>query len=162
MGSRMVRRVATVTWVLLLSAFTLAQTFSLDKKIFDPKADARQAIADALQQASAGKKRVLLVFGANWCPDCHALDYRLNQPEIKPLVDRNFVVVPIDVGEVKPLNEDLARRYDVPRKRGIPAIAVLDSKGKLLFSQQHGEFSSARNLPPEKIIEFLKQWAVKK
>lgn len=157
----MTKKITGILLLFCLSGLALAQSFSMNKKIFDPKADARQAIAEAIRRAASEKKRVLLVFGANWCPDCHALDYRFNQPEIKPVVDKNYIVVPIDVGEVKPLNEDLAKEYQVPRDRGIPAIAVLDQNGKLLFSQQHGEFSSARSLPPEKITEFLTTWAKK-
>ena len=34
----------------------------------------------------------------------------------------------------------------VPKARGIPAIAVLDANGKLLYSQKGGEFEKARSL----------------
>jgi hypothetical protein len=41
---------------------------------------------------------------------------------------------------------------------GIPAIAVLDSSGKLLYSQKNGEFEKARALGPEDLVRFLNQW----
>jgi hypothetical protein len=40
----------------------------------------------------------------------------------------------------------------------VPALAVLDSAGKLLFSQTHGEFENTRRLGPEDIVAFLNQW----
>jgi hypothetical protein len=43
-------------------------------------------------------------------------------------------------------------------KKGIPAIAVLDSDGKLLYSQQGGEFEKARALAPEDVLAFLNKW----
>ena len=42
-------------------------------------------------------------------------------------------------------------QYQVPMKKGIPAIAVLDSDGKLLYSQKGGEFEKARALAPEDV-----------
>jgi hypothetical protein len=55
-------------------------------------------------------------------------------------------------------NLDVAKKYDVPLDRGVPAIAVLDSDGKLLFSQKRGEFEAARSLDPEDILAFLNKW----
>ena len=42
--------------------------------------------------------------------------------------------------------------------RGVPAIAVLESDGKLLFSQKRGEFEALRSLAPEDILDFLSKW----
>jgi hypothetical protein len=40
----------------------------------------------------------------------------------------------------------------------VPAIAILDKDGKLLFSQKHGEWERARGLGPEDVLALLKQW----
>jgi hypothetical protein len=48
--------------------------------------------------------------------------------------------------------------YDVPMAKGIPGIAVLDSTGKLLFSQKNGEFEHARGLTPKQLAQFLEEW----
>ena len=42
--------------------------------------------------------------------------------------------------------------------KGVPALAVLAPDGNLLYSQQHGEFESARNMDPDDLIAFLKKW----
>src|SRR5215469_13784804 len=114
-------------------------------------------IAKTLLAAAAAHKRVLVVFGGNWCFDCHVLDEAFHSPEIAPTVDKSFEVVHIDIGHMDK-NLDVANKYDVPLDRGVPAIAVLDSDGKLLFSQRRGEFEAARSLAPEDILAFLNKW----
>ncbi len=126
--------------------------------IYDDNADAKKEIREALTKAKAENKRLLLVFGANWCYDCHVLDYRFHQPEIQPIVDKSFVVVHVDIGEGEK-NVDLANKYKIPLNRGVPAIAVVDKSGTLLYSQQSGEFAPARRLPAQNFVAFLEQWA---
>jgi len=51
-----------------------------------------------------------------------------------------------------------AKQHDVPLDGGAPAIAVLESDGKLRFSQKRGEFEAARSMAPEDILDFLHTW----
>jgi len=100
---------------------------------------------------------VMLVFGGNWCYDCHVLDAAFHSPEIAPTLNRNFIVVHVDIGEYNK-NLDLAKKYDVPLERGVPAAAILDSDGKLVVSQKNQEFEKARSMAPEDILAFLNKW----
>jgi thioredoxin family protein len=127
------------------------------KNIYEAKADARVQIKDALAKAAKEHKRVLVIFGANWCYDCHVLDLALERADIAPVLEENYEVVHVDIGEGDK-NQDLMKEYEVPPERGIPAAAVLDSAGKLVFSQKHGEFEKARSLGPEDLLEFLGKW----
>src|SRR6266566_2091089 len=138
------------------NAAKLEQPLSVDAKIY-PTDDARGEIRQALGRAAKVRKRVLVVFGADWCYDCHVLDKAFQRQDIAAVLRPSFEVVHVDVGEGNK-NQDLMNEYDVPMKRGIPAIAVLDSSGKLLFSQKNGEFERARALGPEDLLEFLKKW----
>ncbi len=138
-------------------ATKLQQPASTSKVIYAPGVDAHAEIKHALQLAAKGHKRVLMVFGANWCYDCHVLDLAFQRPDIAGVLQRNFEVVHVDVGEGDK-NQDLMTEYQVPMKRGIPAIAVLDSDGKLLYSQKGGEFEKARALAPEDVLQFLNKW----
>jgi len=128
-----------------------------NKQIYPPSADANAEIAEAIQSASASHKRILVVFGGNWCFDCHVLDEAFHSPEIAPTLNKSFLVVHVDIGQMDK-NLDIAKKYDVPLDRGVPAIAVLDSDGKLLFSQKRGEFEAARSMAPEDILAFLHKW----
>src|SRR5882724_12663012 len=125
--------------------------------IYPENADAKAEIAEALASAAKTHRRVILVFGGNWCYDCHALDAAFRSVEIAPIVNRNFVVVHVNIGEYDK-NLDLAEKYDVPLKRGVPASAVLEGDGTLLYSQKHGEFESARAMSKEDVLAFLEKW----
>ncbi len=138
-------------------ATKLQQPLSTSKVIYAPGVDAHAEISHAEALASKGHKRVLVVFGANWCYDCHVLDLAFQRPDIANVLQHSFEVVHVDVGEGDK-NQDLMAQYQVPMKRGIPAIAVLDSDGKLLYSQKGGEFEKARALSPEDVLQFLNKW----
>lgn len=135
----------------------LQQPLSVDKDIYHPGLDAKAEIKEALEKASKDHKRVILVFGANWCFDCHVLDLAFHRPDVSPTLEKNFEVIHIDVGEGDK-NQDLMEQYQVPMKRGIPGLAVLESDGRLLYSQKNGEFEKARSLAPQDLLAFLNKW----
>ena len=135
----------------------LQQPTSTKKEIYDPGVDAHAEIQHALTLATRQHKRVLVVFGANWCYDCHVLDLAFHRPDVEPVLQKNFEVVHVDIGEGNK-NQDLMQQYEVPMKKGIPGVAVLDSDGKLLYSQKSGEFENARSLSPEDVLAFLNKW----
>ena len=135
----------------------LQQPASTSRVIYAPGIDAHAEIKQALALASKQHKNVLLVFGANWCYDCHVLDLAFHRFDVETVLRKNYEVVHVDVGEGDK-NQDLMQQYQVPMKKGIPALAVLDSAGKLLYSQQGGEFEKARALAPEDVLAFLNKW----
>jgi hypothetical protein len=55
-------------------------------------------------------------------------------------------------------NLDIAEKYEIPLKKGVPALAVLSDHGKLLYSQRTGEFESMRRIDPSSVTGFLVQW----
>lgn len=147
-----------IAWLMAIAALTLAPLMpAADSPIYDEKADAHRQIEAAIAQASRSGQNVLLDFGANWCLDCHVLDAQMRSPELAGLLARNYVVVHIDVGLMNK-NVDLAQRYGIPLRKGIPALAVLDSHGKLLYSQDQGQFEDARHLGPDSFKRFFEEW----
>ena len=130
---------------------------SANKDIYPTNVNAQKEIDDAVRTAGPAHKRILIVFGGNWCYDCHVLDEAFHSPEIAPTLNKSFDVVHVDIGEMNK-NLDVAKKYDVPLDRGVPAIAVVESDGRLLFSQKRGEFEAARSMAPEDILNFLNQW----
>lgn len=129
--------------------------------IYDESADAHQDIAKAVASAGASGKNVVLIFGANWCPDCRALDSQMHKPELASIIENNFVIVKVDLGR-HDKNLDLADKYHVPVQLGIPALAVLDSRGNLLYAMDQGQFADARLMSTESIKAFFVQWKPKR
>jgi hypothetical protein len=135
----------------------LEQPLTMEDKIYPAATDARAEVREAERRAATRHKRVLVVFGADWCYDCHVLDKAFHRQDIASILDPNYEVVHIDVGQGDK-NQDLMNQYGVPMKRGIPAIAILDSAGKLLYSQKNGEWERARALGPEDLLALLNKW----
>lgn len=125
-----------------------------------PLPEAAQAdLAAALQRAAETHRRVLIDFGGNWCPDCKVLDIYLHEPANSPILEAGFVVVHINVGLARiDRNLDIAERYQIPLKKGVPALAILDSDGKLIYSQRTGEFEDMRHMQSSAVTEFLTRW----
>ncbi|MEY2896055.1 MAG: hypothetical protein RL669_324 [Pseudomonadota bacterium] len=121
---------------------------------YDEGADAHADIKQALAAAASRGRKVLVVFGANWCPDCIVLDQSMKQGSLKPLVVRDFEVVKVDVGRFKK-NLDLAEQYGVPLKKGIPAIAVLDAQGRVVYATREGEIGDARQMGEDGLAKFF-------
>jgi len=139
------------------SAVCFSQSVKKEKEIYNEGADARAEIKEALEKAAAEHKRVIVVFGANWCYDCHVLDKAFHSSDLAPILAANYEVVHVDIGKGEK-NQDLMMKYEVPMKRGIPGLAVLDADGKLVYSQKNGEFEKARALTPDDFLAFLNKW----
>jgi hypothetical protein len=122
----------------------------------DP-AESPVEIAAALAAATKDHKRVLLVFGGNWCYDCHVLDTTFHSKAFAPLVNANYHVVHVNVGNYD-VNLDLAKKYEIPLEKGVPSLAILDADGTLVVSQKKGEFQSTARIGPDDVIDFLKKW----
>ncbi|MGZ4825791.1 MAG: thioredoxin family protein [Terriglobales bacterium] len=148
-------------WRIVVSSHTpvlkMRPVGKLNPHLYEKDADAKAQIREALAKAARAHKRVLLVFGGNWCYDCHVLDAAFHQSDVSPLLSANFLVVHVDIGEMNK-NLDVAQKYGVPIDKGVPALAVLAPDGTLLYSQQHGEFESARSMDPDDLLAFLKKW----
>jgi thioredoxin 1 len=119
--------------------------------------EARPEIDAALHTATKEHKRVILVFGGNWCFDCHVLDAAFRSAAIAPLVGKSYVVVHVNIGNFD-RNLDLAKNYETTLDKGVPTLAVLGPDGKVVFSQKRGEFESAVRLGPDDIVRFLDKW----
>lgn len=130
---------------------------TVKKHLYSATADPSADIAAALQQASLDHKRVILDFGGDWCGDCQVLDIYFHQSPNVELLNKNFLVVHVDIGHFDK-NLDITEKYNVPLKKGVPALAVLDSDGKLLYSQQSAEFGDMRYMYPASVTDFLNKW----
>jgi thioredoxin 1 len=125
--------------------------------IYPAPSRASADLAAALASAAVTHKRVIVDFGGNWCTDCHVLDSYFHNPINKPLLESNYILVHVNIGHMD-VNVDIADRYQIPLKRGVPAVAVLDARGNLLYSQKTGEFEAMRRMQSEAVTDFLVHW----
>lgn len=88
----------------------------------NPPAGVIATYEDAIKEAKRSGKKVLIIFGADWCAWCKKLDKdTLKDKAVKQAIsDGNHIEIHVDVDKRK----DLAKKFSV---RGIPAYAIVDS-----------------------------------
>jgi thiol-disulfide isomerase/thioredoxin len=140
-------------WLLLslLTVVPLAHALDLP---YDAAADAKAQVRQALAAGKKAHKPTLLIFGANWCGDCRALDASLHTAKNAALVEAHFEVVKIDVGNFDH-NLELSQAYGDPIQKGIPAAVVVGADGKTLYTTKAGELANARKMSDQGIYDFF-------
>ncbi len=123
---------------------------------YNETADAKLDIQHALTAAAEAKTPVIVVFGANWCGDCKALDAAMKNGASAPLFARDFKVVKVNVGRFDK-NLDIAKSYGVPVEKGIPAVVIISAKNEVLYATKDGELANARTMGDKGIYEFFKR-----
>ena len=138
-------------------ALSVGSTLAANRQIYPDPLQAKADLAAALKTASASHKRILLDFGGDWCGDCQVLDLYFHDAANRPILEANFVLVHVNIGHMD-ANQEIAEKYGVPLHKGVPALAVLDEKGALLYSQKSGEFEDMRNMQSSEVTKFLLHW----
>lgn len=128
-----------------------------EREKFDPTRDAARDIQNAMEEASASGKRIILDVGGEWCSWCHKLDkFFEDNADVNEFMRTHYVVVKVNYSKENK-NEAVLSRYG-PVK-GYPHLFVLDAKGTLLHSQDTGALESGNHHDRDKVLAFLKEWA---
>ena len=127
--------------------------------MYPPVDRAKGDVEAALKEASKTHRRVLVDFGGNWCTDCKVLDINMKKPENAALLAKHYVVVHVNIGD-KGISDnfDVAERYGVPLRKGVPALAILEGDGRVVYAQKAGEFEDMRHMDPKSVNDFLARW----
>jgi thiol-disulfide isomerase/thioredoxin len=123
---------------------------------YDENADAKAAVALALTRAVTDRKFVLIDFGGNWCPDCRVTAGVLAMKQVHPWIEKNFIVVPVDVGRMNK-NLDIAQTYNL-KIQAVPTIVILDGKGRMLNAGNPDALKDARGMTPQAVVDTLNGW----
>ena len=101
-------------------------------------------------------KQPILIFGANWCPDCRIFSGTMNIPKIKSYIDKNFQILYIDVKRYE-INMELMEEYGIPSAEGIPRVLVFDKNKNLLNNSNTTEWRTARDRSSQEIFNFFQE-----
>ena len=145
------------TDLLLRPTMRLPEPAKPNPQLYPDPGEAQHDLDAALAAARKDHKRVLVVFGGNWCYDCHVLDAAFHSKTIQPILTANYHLVHVNV-EDGTANTELAQRCEVHPDR-LPSLAVMDADGRLVTSQRNGEFDNAVKIGMGDVEGFLKKWA---
>ncbi len=161
----MKRTFAAILALMLLSGIAVSQNKETPQQApaqrekFDPARDSEKDLQAAVAVASKEGKNILLDVGGEWCIWCHKLDkFFQDNKDVSEFLHANFVVVKVNYSKENK-NEKFLSKY--PQVKGYPHLFVLDSKGKLLHSQDTGALESGDHHDHDKVFTFLKKWAPK-
>ena len=167
MKIQLVKIAAAILWCLFSAALAVAQQPSSNDEALRPvtaktdlypaDADAKKNIDTALKTAHAENKRVILIFGGNWCYDCHVLDQALHEGESNKIVKESFLLVHVDIGEGDK-NLDLIKKYETTLGSGVPTVVIIDDEARVIYSSTKGEFEAARQMMKKDLVAFLSRW----
>jgi thioredoxin-related protein len=112
--------------------------------------DLNEFIVNAIKK----DRKPIIIFGANWCPDCRIFSATMNIPKIKSYIDENFEVLYVDVKRYE-INMNLMEEYGIEPAEGIPRLLVFDHNKKLINSSNTTEWRTARDRTSQEIFNFF-------
>ena len=112
-----------------------------------------------MNETVAANKQPILMFGANWCPDCRIFAGTMNIPKIKAYIEERFNVLYIDVKRYE-INMHLMEEYGIPSAEGIPRLLVFDKDKNLLNNSRTAEWRTARDRSSQEIFDFFQDITV--
>lgn len=127
-------------------------------QIYDPNANAKADIENAIKQAIKENKHVLVQVGGNWCPWCVKLhNYFQSEATVKEVLTNNYIVVKVNYSKENK-NPEVLKMLENPQRFGFPVLVVLNSNGQRIHTQDSGLLESGDGYDPKKVIGFLKNW----
>ncbi len=147
-------RIFAILAAVILAAVILVSVVEARSKPYDESVDAKAILQTVLASAKTDRKPVFVIFGANWCADCRALDHAIKEGRNAALITRSFSVVKINVGNFDK-NLDIVNAYGSPIKQGIPAAVILSADGQMIYATRPGELAEARQMGEAGIYDFL-------
>ena len=109
-----------------------------------------------LSQSIAENKQPIIIFGANWCPDCRIFSGTIDIPKINEFIETYFNILYIDVKRYE-INMNLIEYFDIPAEEGIPRVLVFDLNKKVINKSSTAEWRTARDRSSQDIFNFFQE-----
>jgi uncharacterized protein YyaL (SSP411 family) len=127
-------------------------------QIYNPLADARHDLQQAIQLAGEENKHVLVQIGGNWCPWCIKLhDFFASETVIDSILKADYILIRINYSKENK-NPEIMARLGFPQRFGFPVLVVLDALGNRLHTQNTAYLEKDKGYDAEKMKRFLLDW----
>ena len=109
-----------------------------------------------IEETINSKKQPIIIFGANWCPDCRIFSGTINIPTIKSYIANHFEILYVDVQRYE-INMSLMEEYGIPSQEGIPRVLVFNYEKELINNTTTAEWRTARDRTSQEIFDFFQK-----
>lgn len=123
-----------------------------DGKVYDVN-DLNKFIDNSINSS----KQPIIIFGANWCPDCRILSAVLDLQTVNKYMDDNFEILYIDLGRYD-INMSLMEFFDIMPQQGIPRVVILNKDKEVLNIKDTGEWTTARSRTKQEIFNYFQEY----
>lgn len=113
----------------------------------------RVELQRALAAARTKDGKLLVVFGAEWCPDCRQVAKLLTESPARDVVTAGYEVVHVNIGR-RDRHRDLLDRYRVDR---ISTLVVLDGTARRVAQTTLEPISNRTGLTSEALAAWLRE-----
>jgi len=128
-------------------------------KIYNPQANAKQDIKNAVSKAKAEGKNVFIQIGGNWCSWCVMLHkFYTTENQIDSMLNANYVVYLLNYSKENK-NLDVLADLGYPQRFGYPVIIILNSEGKHIHTQNTVYLEEGRGYNKKVFMGFLHDWS---
>jgi hypothetical protein len=124
---------------------------------YDAHRDGASDLADAKVEASASRRRILMIVGGNWCGWCKVLEQAFDK-NLAVQRDTSFVSLHVNYSDEN--RNDCVLR-ELPKATGYPYVYVLDAAGNVLHSNDTTAWQFAKGYDKVRLAEFLTRWSGK-
>lgn len=142
----------------ILLFFTISVWGQEKISIYNPNADAKKDLENAIITAKTENKHIFVQIGGNWCPWCILMHkFYTQDSEIDSIMNSDYVSILINYSRENK-NLDILEQFNYPQRFGFPVIVILDSDGKLLHTQNTQYLEEKEGYNRKLFIDFLKNW----
>ncbi len=131
-------------------------TFEIPDNAYASAPPAMAALDAAFETAARQNKRVLAIFGGDWCPDCRIFGGMLTIPAMAEFIDAHFVVVKIDAERTGQTNAGAIARFGYDEGlTGYPTVVAVTADGEVVNRASAAEWRTARDRRPQEVADWL-------
>ena len=107
-----------------------------------------------VNNATIETKKAIIIFGANWCPDCRILAGLIQSAQNHKSIRENFRFLLIDVKNYE-INMNVLKQLDPKADSGIPRVFIFDNNNILLNLDRNDYFRTVRSMHENALIDYL-------
>ena len=123
-------------------------------KPYERKIITEQELINFIETSS---NQPIVIFGANWCPDCQILSAVLLLPSVKHYIDAHFSIMLVDLGRYD-INMNLLEVVGIKHKDGVPRVTIFDKNRKAINLGTNDIWRTARDSSPQDIFNYFQSF----